>query len=314
MDGQRLHADLRRAAAHRRRARRPLRPPADVRHRPRRSSPSPPPRAALAPTHRRADRARAPAGRRRARSSRRSPDAALDGVPAGEARPGARRLVGHLGLGVALGPLVGGAVVEGISWHWIFWLNVPIGLVLAPLAYRRLDRDLRPGRPARPRRARASAALGLLGIVYGIVRGAELGWTSSTVLSSLLAGAIAAGRVRHLGAARRGADAADALLPLPRLRRLQRRVVRDVLRRLRLDLPARPVLPGHAGHVPAGGRPAHAARGPAMPMLVAPIAGPAVGPHRLAPADGRPGWRCRRSRSAGWRSSSTPDRRLLARS
>src|SRR3954449_12336255 len=42
------------------------------------------------------------------------------------------------GLAVALGPLVGGAVVEGISWHWIFWLNVPIGLVLAPLAFFRL--------------------------------------------------------------------------------------------------------------------------------------------------------------------------------
>src|SRR5437870_5134009 len=38
------------------------------------------------------------------------------------------------GLAVAIGPLVGGAVVEGISWQWIFWLNVPIGLVLVPLA------------------------------------------------------------------------------------------------------------------------------------------------------------------------------------
>src|SRR5688572_32851354 len=43
------------------------------------------------------------------------------------------------GLAIALGPLVGGAVVEGVSWQWIFWLNVPIGLVLVPLALRRLD-------------------------------------------------------------------------------------------------------------------------------------------------------------------------------
>src|SRR5262245_32783260 len=42
------------------------------------------------------------------------------------------------GLAVALGPLVGGAVVEGLSWHWIFWLNVPIGLLLMPFAWRRL--------------------------------------------------------------------------------------------------------------------------------------------------------------------------------
>src|SRR5205809_5718486 len=42
------------------------------------------------------------------------------------------------GLAIAMGPLVGGAIVSGVSWNWIFWLNVPIGLVLAPLAYRRL--------------------------------------------------------------------------------------------------------------------------------------------------------------------------------
>src|SRR4249919_1711663 len=52
---------------------------------------------------------------------------------------------GISGLGVALGPLVGGAVVEGISWHWIFWLNVPIGLALLPLAARRLAESYGPG-------------------------------------------------------------------------------------------------------------------------------------------------------------------------
>src|SRR5215472_7249485 len=51
---------------------------------------------------------------------------------------------GISGLAVAFGPLVGGAVVSGISWHWIFWLNVPIGLVLAPLALARLDESYGP--------------------------------------------------------------------------------------------------------------------------------------------------------------------------
>jgi EmrB/QacA subfamily drug resistance transporter len=96
---------------------------------------------------------------------------------------------GISGLGVALGPLVGGAVVDGISWQWIFWLNVPIGLALAPLAYRRLAESHGPaGKLDLP--GLALGGLGLLGIVYGIVRGAELGWTSTTVLSSVIAGAV----------------------------------------------------------------------------------------------------------------------------
>jgi EmrB/QacA subfamily drug resistance transporter len=95
---------------------------------------------------------------------------------------------GISGLGVALGPLVGGAVVDGISWQWIFWLNVPIGLVLAPLAYRRLAESHGPaGRLDLP--GLALGGFGLLGIVYGIVRGTELGWTSATVLGALIAGA-----------------------------------------------------------------------------------------------------------------------------
>ena len=95
---------------------------------------------------------------------------------------------GISGLGVALGPLVGGAVVEGISWHWIFWINVPIGLALLPLAARRLTESYGPARSLDlPGVGLASA--GLLGIVYGIVRGAELGWTSTSVLGALIAGA-----------------------------------------------------------------------------------------------------------------------------
>src|SRR3984957_17256416 len=51
---------------------------------------------------------------------------------------------GISGTAVAIGPLVGGAVVQGISWHWIFWLNVPIGLVLLPVALRRLAESRGP--------------------------------------------------------------------------------------------------------------------------------------------------------------------------
>jgi EmrB/QacA subfamily drug resistance transporter len=95
---------------------------------------------------------------------------------------------GISGLGVALGPVVGGAVVDGISWHWIFWLNVPIGLALVPLSRRFLVESHGPaGKLDVP--GIALAGLGLLGVVFGIVRGEALGWTSASILGSLGAGA-----------------------------------------------------------------------------------------------------------------------------
>src|SRR5213079_1245453 len=48
------------------------------------------------------------------------------------------------GLAVASGPLIGGAVVEGIDWQWIFWLNVPIGLLAIPLVLTRLKESFGP--------------------------------------------------------------------------------------------------------------------------------------------------------------------------
>jgi EmrB/QacA subfamily drug resistance transporter len=96
---------------------------------------------------------------------------------------------GISGLAVALGPLVGGAVVSGISWHWIFWLNVPIGVVLIPLALMRLDETYGPKeRLDLPGVALASA--GLFGIVWGLVRGNQLGWGSPEIVGSFVVGAI----------------------------------------------------------------------------------------------------------------------------
>src|SRR5437588_5047319 len=93
------------------------------------------------------------------------------------------------GLAVALGPLVGGAIVQGISWQWIFWLNVPIGLVLIPLAALRLRESRGPNsRLDLPGLGLASA--GLFGIVWGLVRGNQVGWASAEIVSMLAAGAV----------------------------------------------------------------------------------------------------------------------------
>ena len=96
---------------------------------------------------------------------------------------------GISGVAVALGPLVGGAVVEAASWHWIFWINVPIGLALVPLARSRLAESHGPSRRL-DLRGLALGSSGLFGIVYGLVRSQSLGWTSSEVLVALGAGAL----------------------------------------------------------------------------------------------------------------------------
>jgi len=96
---------------------------------------------------------------------------------------------GISGLAVAFGPLVGGAVVEGISWHWIFWLNVPIGLLLIPLAFSRLSESRGPSaRLDLPGVVLAST--GLFGIVWGLVRGNSVGWGSAEIVGTLALGAI----------------------------------------------------------------------------------------------------------------------------
>ena len=95
---------------------------------------------------------------------------------------------GISGIAVALGPLVGGAMVQIASWHWIFWLNVPIGLVLVPLAATRLRESFGPsGALDLPGLALGSA--GLFGLVFGLIRSQSLGWTSAEVIISLAAGA-----------------------------------------------------------------------------------------------------------------------------
>ena len=95
---------------------------------------------------------------------------------------------GVSGLGVALGPLVGGAVVDGISWNWIFWLNVPVGLALLPLARGWLTESRGPN-GALDLGGLALGSAGLLGLVYGVVQGNAAGWGSLEVLGAIGAGA-----------------------------------------------------------------------------------------------------------------------------
>ncbi|HTX11192.1 MAG TPA: DHA2 family efflux MFS transporter permease subunit [Solirubrobacteraceae bacterium] len=94
---------------------------------------------------------------------------------------------GISGIGVALGPLVGGALTQFASWHWIFWVNVPIGMALIPLASRRLV-ESRGEVKHLDLRGLALASAGLFGIVYGLVESQSLGWSDAQVVVGLAAG------------------------------------------------------------------------------------------------------------------------------
>jgi EmrB/QacA subfamily drug resistance transporter len=94
-------------------------------------------------------------------------------------------------LAVVVGPVLGGAITQVIAWPWIFWLNVPIGLVTIPLALRHLDESYGP----RAALDLPGVVLGTgtaLGLVWGLMRGGSAGWTSSKVTGTLAAGAVLA--------------------------------------------------------------------------------------------------------------------------
>jgi EmrB/QacA subfamily drug resistance transporter len=94
---------------------------------------------------------------------------------------------GLAGLAVALGPIVGGALTEGVGWHWIFWLNVPIGVVAALLSLRLL-----------PESYGASERLDLTGVglvtagavalVWALTRANDVGWSSAETVITLAVG------------------------------------------------------------------------------------------------------------------------------
>jgi EmrB/QacA subfamily drug resistance transporter len=94
---------------------------------------------------------------------------------------------GLAGLAVASGPLIGGAVTQGIDWHWIFWVNVPIGLVATVLSVLRLTESHGPAtRLDLPAAGLVSG--GAIGIVWGLVRANDVGWGSPEILAALSLG------------------------------------------------------------------------------------------------------------------------------
>ncbi|OZD50439.1 MFS transporter [Rhodococcus sp. 06-1477-1B] len=96
---------------------------------------------------------------------------------------------GVSGLGVALGPVVGGAVVDGISWQAIFWINVPVALVAVPLAYIALTESTGRRQPL-DLLGVVLAGGGVFLLVWAVVHGNDDGWASTTVLASFVGSAV----------------------------------------------------------------------------------------------------------------------------
>jgi EmrB/QacA subfamily drug resistance transporter len=96
---------------------------------------------------------------------------------------------GLAGLAVAMGPIVGGAVTQGIDWHWIFWINVPIGVVAVLLGVRLLPESY----GARERIDLVGVGLvssGVVALVWALSRANQVGWSSAEVVGTLIAGTV----------------------------------------------------------------------------------------------------------------------------
>lgn len=207
-----------------------------------------------------------------------------------EAVPASRRGLalgvwsGVSGLGVALGPLVGGAVVDGVSWHWIFWINVPVGIALLPLAASRLTESFGPNhRLDLP--GLALAGTGLLGVTFGIVRANAMGWTSTTIT-----GAIGAGVVLLAAFVWWELRAPAPMLPMRFFRSRAFAATNGVSLVMYFGVFGSIFLLAQFFQTAQGLSPLEAGLRTlpwtGMPMLVAPVAGLAQRPHRLTPAHG----------------------------
>jgi DHA2 family multidrug resistance protein-like MFS transporter len=92
------------------------------------------------------------------------------------------------GVGLALGPVAGGVLVDVLSWRWVFLVNVPFVLLAAPLGMRWLPESRRPGAPPIDWAGVVLSTLALTGIVFALIEGADAGWTSPPVLVAIVVG------------------------------------------------------------------------------------------------------------------------------
>jgi EmrB/QacA subfamily drug resistance transporter len=94
------------------------------------------------------------------------------------------------GVAIAIGPVLGGALTSGLSWRWIFFVNIPIGAVALVIALLRVDESKHPRRRRPDWIGFFTFSAGLGALVFGLIRSGEAGWSSATVIGSLAAAAV----------------------------------------------------------------------------------------------------------------------------
>jgi len=182
---------------------------------------------------------------------------------------------GISGLAIAIGPVVGGAIIAGLNWHWIFWLNVPIGLVVLAMGALRLTESRGPvARLDLPGLGLASA--GLFALVWALVHGNGEGWTSTGIVAAFIAAA-----VLLAGFVIREARTAEPMLPLRFFRSRQFAAVNVVSFVMSFGVFGSIFLLAQFFQVVQGYTPLEAGirtlPWTGMPILVAPLAGLALG-------------------------------------
>ena len=189
------------------------------------------------------------------------------------------------GAAIALGPLVGGALVDAIDWEWIFLVNIPIAAVLVAVTLTRVP-ESKPGRPEPldiPGAFTFAAALTL--IVLGLTRANSEGWGDGLIVRRARGRSGPACRVRRTRAAQLRSDARPAPLPRPRVRGNRRGRLPPVGG----DLPAVPLHVAVAPERPWLRAVRH--RAPPLAVHAAPVRGrpPRRQAHAAAAARGAPG-------------------------
>jgi EmrB/QacA subfamily drug resistance transporter len=100
---------------------------------------------------------------------------------------------GITGLAIATGPVIGGAIVTGLGWRWIFLVNIPVGVILFAIAWFRVNesRDPEPKRLDIP--GFITFSTGLFALIFALIRANHDGWGSPVVIGSLVAAALLLG-------------------------------------------------------------------------------------------------------------------------